>query len=96
MLNAVGGYLRSEGKVGYKDHQIAYYTYSMFDVPNKFKVNVNVHIQAHKEITVRTLALDDWFEKEKDAIDFGINKGKAYIDRNCGTVNNLKAKAKLS
>jgi hypothetical protein len=53
----------------------------MFDVPNKFKVNVNVHIQSSKSDSIKSLALDDTFEKESDAINFGIDKGKAYIDK---------------
>lgn len=80
MLNTVKAYMKSQGKVDYKGYQVEYYTYSMIDVPTKFKVNVNVYIQSPKDTTIRSLALDDSFEKEKDAINFGIGKGKAYIN----------------
>jgi hypothetical protein len=91
MFNAVKAYLKTEGKVDYRNCEIGYYTYSMFDVPNKFKVNVNVHIQSPKSDSIKSLALDDTFEKESDAINFGIDQGKAYIDKSydSGKVTNI-------
>lgn len=81
MLNAIKAYLKTEGKVDYRNCEINYYTYSMFDVPGEFKINVNVHIQSHKSDSIKSLVLNDTFEKESDAINYGIDKGKAYIDK---------------
>lgn len=93
MLNAARAYLKTEGKIDYRNCEIGYYTYSMFDIPNIFKVNVNVHIQSSKSDSIKSLALDDSFEKESDAINFGIDKGKAYIDHSydSGKVTSIKS-----
>lgn len=83
MLKAMHAYIGSQGKIEYRTCQIGYYTYSMFESPNKFRVNVNVHMpSASKDITIKSLTINNDFDKENEAIDFGINKGKEYIDKN--------------
>ncbi len=96
MLNAVKAYLKTEGKVDYRDCAIEYYTYSMFDAPNQFKVNVNVHIQSPVCDSIKSLALDDSFEKEIDAINFGVNKGKECVDSTIKPSEKTKATKKKS
>lgn len=81
MQNAARAYLKTEGKVDYRDCKICYYTYSMFDVPEIFKVNVNVILQNVDNNFTKTLPLDDAFAEEKAAIDYGITQGKNFIDR---------------
>lgn len=94
MSNAAMAYLKTEGKIDYRNCEIGYYTYSLFDIPNKFKINVNVHIQSPKGDSIKSLALDDSFEKETDAINFGIDKGKAYVDKSydAGKVTSIQPK----
>lgn len=81
MQNAARAYLKTEGKVDYRDCKICYYTYSMFDVPEIFKVNVNVILQNVDNNFTKTLPLDNSFAEEKAAIDYGITQGKTFIDR---------------
>lgn len=81
MMNTARAYLKTEGKATYRDCDISYYTYSMFDSPNSYRVNVNVNIQFAQNITTKTLALDDSFDKENDAITYGVEQGKKFIDR---------------
>lgn len=82
MINTLRAYLQTEGNLDYRECQIAYYTYSMFETPNKFKVNVNVHVQSPKKQYKKTLNLDNSFDSEAEAINFGIEQGKKYIDQN--------------
>lgn len=82
MINTMRAYLQTEGQLDYRECQIAYYTYSMFDTPNKFRVNVNVHIQSPKSDAKKTLNIDDSFDVESEAINFGIEQGKKFIDTN--------------
>lgn len=82
MINAMRAYLQTEGNLDYRDCQIAYYTYSMFETPNKYRVNVNVHIQSSTAPTKKTLNLDDSFDTESEAINYGIEQGKKFIDEN--------------
>lgn len=81
MTNTARAYLKTEGKATYRDCDISYYTYSMFDSPNAYRVNVNVSIQFAQNNTTKTLALDDSFDKESEAINYGIEQGKKFIDR---------------
>ncbi len=81
MGNAAKAYLCTEGKMDYRDCQISYYTYAMFDAPNKYKINVNVNVLSTRSKITKTLAIDDTFDKESEAINFGISKGKAYVDQ---------------
>lgn len=82
MINTLRAYLKTEGKVDYRECQIAYYTYSMFETPNKYKVNVNVHVQSPKNQYKKTLSIDSSFDNESEAINFAIEEGKKYIDVN--------------
>lgn len=82
MINTLRAYLKTEGKVDYRECQIAYYTYSMFETPNKYKVNVNVHVQSPKNQYKKTLNVDGSFDNESEAINFAIEQGKKYIDTN--------------
>ncbi len=82
MINTMRAYLQTEGQLDYRECQIAYYTYSMFDTPNKYRVNVNVHIQSPKSEAKKTLNIDDSFDVESEAINFGIEQGKKFIDTN--------------
>ncbi len=81
MINTARAYLKTEGKTTYRDCDISYYTYSMFDSPNSYRVNVNVSIQFAQNYATKSLALDDSFDKENEAINFGIEQGKKFIDR---------------
>jgi len=94
MLDAVKAYLKTKGKIDYRDCEINYYTYSMFDTPNRFRVNVNVHIHSPKFNSIKSLALDETFQKESDAINFGIDKGKACIDRSYDSGKTIAIKKK--
>lgn len=101
MINTLRAYLKTEGKVDYRECQIAYYTYSMFETPNKYKVNVNVHVQSPKNQYKKTLNIDNSFDNESDAINFAIEEGKKYIDTNyeSGKINfqiDDKTRARLS
>lgn len=89
MINTMRAYLQTEGKIDYRECQIVYYTYSMFETPNKFKVNVNVHIQSPKKQYKKTLNIDNSFDSESEAINYGIDQGKKYIDQNyeSGTIS---------
>lgn len=81
MQNAARAYLKTEGAVDYRDCKICYYTYSMFEVPEIFKVNVNIILQNVGNNFTKTLPLDNSFTEEKAAIDYGITQGKNFIDR---------------
>ncbi|HSX20439.1 MAG TPA: hypothetical protein VLG38_04880 [Gammaproteobacteria bacterium] len=80
MINTMRAYLHTEDNVDYRNCKIAYYTYAMFETPNKFKINVNVHIQSPKIQVKKTLNTDNSFDNENDAITYGIAEGKKYID----------------
>ncbi len=82
MINAMRAYLQTEGQMDYRDCAIAYYTYTMFETPNKYRVNVNVHIQLNKATTKKTLNIDESFDSESAAINYGIEQGKKFIDMN--------------
>lgn len=73
-------YLKTEGKLDYRDCEISYYTYNMFDVPTRFLVNVNVRLQHIHNDYIKTLALNESFDKDEEAINFGIIEGKKFID----------------
>lgn len=81
MINAAKAYLKTEGSLDYRDCKINYYTYSMFDVPNKFRVNVNVNLHHTQNFYIKSLAIDEYFDKEDAAINYGIDQGKKFIDR---------------
>jgi hypothetical protein len=82
MAENAKAYLRTEGSVDYRDCKIAYYTYSMGSSPHIFSINVNVLIQHPNHQVKRTLAINDTFDNESNAINFGVTEGKKYIDRN--------------
>lgn len=80
MINTAKAYLRTEGTVEHRGCAIKYYTYSMFELPNKFKINVNVELHYTQNNFIKTLALDEQFDKEEAAINYGIEQGKKFID----------------
>lgn len=82
MINTLRAYLQTEGNVDYRECKIAYYTYSMFETPNKYKINVNVHIQSPKNQSKKTLNIDNSFDNESEAINYGIDQAKKFIDLN--------------
>jgi len=81
MRNTAKAYLKTEGKLGYRDCEICYYTYNMCDLPAKFMVNVNVCLQHTKNNYIKSLALNESFDQDEEAINFGIIEGKKYIDK---------------
>lgn len=81
MRNTAKAYLKTEGKLGYRDCEICYYTYNMIDLPSKFMVNVNVCLQHTHNSYVKSLSLNESFDKDEEAINFGIIEGKKYIDK---------------
>lgn len=91
-MNAVHAYLKTEGKIDYRECQVAYYTYCMIATPNKYNITVNVHIQSDSIKCKKTLNIDNNFDTEKEAIDYGITQGKNYIDKSyeAGKVSFLK------
>lgn len=80
MTYAAKALLKSEGKTDYRGCNISYYTYSMLDKPNVFRIGANVHIQAPQNIYTKTLAIDNEFNTENEAINFGIDYAKKSID----------------
>lgn len=80
-MNNYRAFLQTEGKLDYRDCLIAYYTYSRFESPHKYYVNVNIHMHLPSRQLKKTLALDDVFDNEAAAIEFGLNKGKQFIDQ---------------
>lgn len=98
MINTARAYLKTEGKATYRDCDISYYTYSMFDNPNSYRVNVNVTIQSAQNSATKSLAIDNIFEQESEAINFGIEQGQKYIDRayEQGKVSIIKADQSLA
>src|SRR5690349_10465824 len=92
MINTARAYLKSEGKLEHRGCAINYFTYSMFDVPNKFKINVNVELHYSQNNFIKTLALDEMFDKEDAAVNYGVQKGKECIDRSYdqGKINIVK------
>jgi len=82
MLNTLKAYLKSEGSMNYRDCELRYYTYSMVDEPSKYRVNVNVSLHHTQNNYIKTLALDEFFDQEAAAINYGIDQGKRFIDRN--------------
>jgi hypothetical protein len=80
MMNAAKAYLKTEGNLTYRECEIRYYTYSMFETPNKYRVNVNVYLHHTQNNYIKTLALDECFDKETAAIDYGVDAGKRFID----------------
>lgn len=85
-------YLKTEGKLDYRECQIDYYTYCMVNTPHKYNVNVNVHIQTLNVKCKKTLNMNTSFDDEKEAIDYGIIQGKNYIDQtyDAGKIKILK------
>lgn len=81
MTNAARALLKSEGKTDYRGCQVFYYTYAMFDKPSKFKIGVNVHMQSHQNLIIKTLVIDDEFDMESAAINFGIDQAKKNIEK---------------
>lgn len=81
MAEALSAYLRTQGSVDYRNCRISYYTYSMFDTPQKYKVNVNVFMQSPTQEIKRTLALNNSYDNESDAINYGVEQGKKCIDK---------------
>ena len=73
-------YLKTEGNLNYRDCEIRYYTYCMFETPNKFKINVNVFLHYTQNNYIKTLSLDEYFDKDDAAIKYGIDQGKKFID----------------
>lgn len=80
MINTAKAYLQTEGNIEYRGCGINYYTYNMSNNPSRFKVVVNVELHHTQNDFVKTLNLDDDFEREEDAINYGIEKGKKFID----------------
>ncbi len=80
MINTAKAYLKTKGNVDYRGCAVNYYTFSMFDQPNKYKVNVNVELHHTQNNFIKTLALDEQFDKETAAINYGIEQGKKFID----------------
>lgn len=80
MINVAKAYLKTEGNVAYRDCGINYYTYTMENQLNKFKIIVNVELHHTQNNFVKTLPLDDSFDKDADAINYGIDQGKKFID----------------
>lgn len=81
MTNAASALLKNEGDTAYRDCKVTYYTYTMFERPNFYKVGVSVHIQSPQGIWIKTLPLDQEFNDEKSAINFGIDEAKKNIDK---------------
>lgn len=80
-MNNARAYLQTEGKVDYRDCLIAYYTYSLVGSPIKYNINVNIHMHLPSRQLKKTLAIDEVFNSNREAIDYGIIKGKQYIDK---------------
>ena len=74
-------YLKTEGKLDYRDCLIAYYTYVRIESPAKCNINVNIHMHLPSRQLKKTLAIDEVFDSENTAIDYGVNQGKKYIDK---------------
>jgi hypothetical protein len=81
MINTAKAYLCTEGTIEYRGCGISYYTYSMSDRPSHFKIVVNVELHYTQNNFVKTLNLDDSFDKEDAAINYGIEQGKKFIDQ---------------
>lgn len=81
MNNMMHAYLQTEGVVDYRDCQISYYTFSMFETPKVYRVNVNVYIHSDKTDIKKSLNLNDSFNDETEAINYGIEQGKQFIDQ---------------
>ena len=90
--NHLKAYLKTKGTLEYRGCAIYYYTYSMFDEPNKFKIIVNVELHYTQNNFIKTLALDEQFDKEDAAINYGIKQGKKMIDKSyeLGKINIVK------
>lgn len=80
MFNATKAYLKTEGSLTYRDCKISYYTYSIENIPNKFRVNVNLELHYTQNNYTKTLVIDDVFDQDQSAISFGIEQGKKMID----------------
>lgn len=98
MTDAARALLQTKGQTEYRDCQISYYTYTMFEYPGSFKIGVNVYIQAEHNDLIKTLVLDKEFPSENAAIDFGVDEAKKYIDKYYTQVKNpaLKSDSNLS
>jgi len=81
MRNTAKAYLKTEGKLGYRDCEICYYTYNLDNAPNKYLVNVNVCIQPEPNNYIKSLAINECFDKDEEAINYGIVQGKKFIDQ---------------
>ena len=81
MTNAARALLQTKGQAEYRDCQISYYTYTMFEHPGTFKIGVNVYIQPEHNNVIKTLVLDKEFASETAAIDFGVDEAQKYIDK---------------
>lgn len=82
MINtAKKAYLKSEGSTSHRGCAINYFTYSLFDHPNKFMINVNVELHFTQNDFIKTLPLDAEFDRESQAVDYGIEQGKVFIDK---------------
>lgn len=92
MINTAKAYLKTEGTLNHRGCAINYYTYSMFDQPSKYKINVNVELHYTQNNFIKTLSLDNTFENEDAAINYGIEEGKKFIDKayDMGKVNIIK------
>jgi hypothetical protein len=80
MINIAKAYIKTEGNLEYRGCGVNYYTFSMADKPNKFRVNVNVSLHHTQNNYVKSLALDEFFDKEDAAINYGVDQGKRFID----------------
>ena len=80
MTNVAKALLQTEGKTEYRGCQVAYYTYTLFEHPNSYKIGVNVHIQSEQSDWTKTLVIDQEFDTESAAINFGIEQAKKKID----------------
>ena len=92
MIDGAKAYLKTQGNLEYRDCKIFYYTYSMFDKPEKFRVNVNVKLHHAQNDYTKSLNMDEDFEKEQAAIEHGVKQGKQFIDSayNSGKISVVK------
>jgi uncharacterized protein YukJ len=81
MINTAKAYLGTEGTVNYRGCAINYYTYTMADNPTRFQIIVNVELHYSQNDFIKTLNLDESFDKEDLAINYGVEQGKIFIDR---------------
>ncbi len=80
-MNNAAAYLKTKGKLDYRDCLIDYYTYVRIESPAKYNINVNIHMHLPSRQLKKTLVIDEVFDNENTAIDYGVSQGKEYIDK---------------